>query len=201
MTLVVVDYGRGNMFSLGQALNHLGHDFVTSADPAVIAAADRIILPGVGAFGDGMAALRDHALVEPIVAAARAGKPVLGICLGMQLLAIASEEFGTHRGLGLVPGVVRRLPEGGMRIPNVGWRKLEADAEDFVAGADGQMVYFVHSYALEPEDPSVVAATISFNGTHAVAAIRSGALFGMQFHPEKSGPVGLELIRTFLDWH
>lgn len=201
--IVVVDYGRGNLYSLAQALGHLGVEFKTTRDPDHVASAATIILPGVGAFGDAMAELSECALVEPIRDAAARGIPVLGICLGMQLLVDSSEEFGRHVGLSLVPGTVRRLPEEGpMRIPNVGWRTLHVLRGDpLVDGLeDGAMVYFVHSYAPVLADPGNAVATTPMNGVEIPAVIRRNQVVGYQFHPEKSGPAGLDLLRRFFEF-
>lgn len=199
--IIVVDYGRGNLFSISQALNVLGAEHRISADPEVIERADRILLPGVGAFGDAMAALNQARIVEPLRAAATAGTPILGICLGMQLLADKSEEFGAHRGLGLIPGVVKRLPQGAMRVPNVGWRCLEwrDDERRSRTGLSKEaMVYFVHSFGFDAADPSHVVASINFNGAAPVAIVQCGSVVGMQFHPEKSADAGLALMKWFL---
>lgn len=202
MTTVVIDHGCANLFSLTQALHSLGEQYIVSREPAVIEAASRLVLPGVGSFGDVMKAMQELTLVEPLHKAAKRRTPLLGICVGMQILADRSEEFGEHTGLGLVPGVVRRLPEeagGGQRVPNVGWRVLYPRADDPLMGdvADGTMAYFVHSYAFEPKESSVVAATIKFNDTMIAAAIHQDNVTGYQFHPEKSGADGLALIRQF----
>lgn len=203
--IAVVDYGRGNLFSLSHALRHLDCAHEVTDDPARLLDAERIILPGVGAFGDAMRELAARGLVEPLRLAARRGTPLLGICLGMELLFDASEEFGRHQGLGLVPGEVRRLPEGDgapgtTRIPNVGWRALRARNPDplFAESIDGNMVYFVHSYTPIPDHRASVIAAIDVNGSEAAAVIRSGNVVGYQFHPEKSGPAGLALIERFL---
>lgn len=204
MTVTIIDYGRGNLFSVGQALRHLGAAHRVSGDPAEIENADRLILPGVGAFGDAMATLQARELCGPIRRAVARGIPFLGICLGMQLLADDSEEFGIHSGLGIISGHVRRLPEGPeTRIPNVGWRALTVAGGDPLLGnldADA-MVYFVHSFAFVADDPADVIATISINGHAVAAAVRRGNAIGYQFHPEKSGPVGLDLIDRFLKMH
>jgi glutamine amidotransferase len=199
--IVVVDFGRGNLFSISQALNLLGAEHSISADPADIAMADRIVLPGVGAFGDAMAALDRGRLVAPLRAAARAGTPVLGICLGMQLLADGSTEFGDHRGLGLVPGSVDRLSTGPMRIPNVGWRALQwraGGAPDAAGVSLDAMVYFVHSYGFDAESSEDVVASTRFNDAAPAAIVKRGAVVGMQFHPEKSAETGLALLKWFL---
>lgn len=203
--ITIIDYGRGNMFSVGQALRHLGAEFAVATDPEGIARATRLILPGVGAFGDAMAALDGRNLIGPTKAAAARGVPVLGICLGMQLLADAGEEFGNHRGLGLIPGIVRRLPDGAgrpdrCRIPNVGWRTVRSTGADAgLAGAiDGRMFYFNHSYGFEAADPHTVKATTSINGADVAAVVARNGVTGFQFHPEKSGASGLALLHAFL---
>ena len=203
--IAVIDYGRGNLFSLGQALRHLGAAYETTQDPQRILAAERVILPGVGAFGDAMEGLASRGLVEPLRQAARRGTPFLGICIGMQLLVDRSEEFGDHEGLGLIRGAVRRLPgptgaPDDVRIPNVGWRTLRvAPGETFLDGiAAGTMVYFVHSYVPILDDPGEVAASIRINGADVAAVIRRGNIVGYQFHPEKSGESGLALLDRFL---
>lgn len=205
MSTVVVDYGRGNLFSLSQALRALGASHEISSDPTRIAAAERVVLPGVGAFGDGMAALTGAGLVAPLREIARRGTPMLGICLGMQLLAGRGLEFGDHPGLGIIPGIVARLldlpDEDAMRIPNVGWREVSptsGGADLFAALPPKPMMYFVHSYVMAPTDPACIAATISFNGRDVCVSVRAGNVVGYQFHPEKSGALGLELIRSFL---
>ena len=202
--ITIVDYGRGNLFSLSQAMRHLGADFEISGDPENVRQARKLLLPGVGAFGDGMARLREKGLVTAIHDSARRKTPILGICLGMQLLATTSEEFGIHKGLNLIPGVVRRLPEcnekkyPSARIPNVGWRKLNPTTTGFDIIKPNLMTYFLHSYFLEAEDSSKVLATFEFNGKDVIAAVRNENVFGYQFHPEKSGPVGLSLIKHFI---
>lgn len=205
--ITIIDYGRGNLFSLSQALAHIGATYRISSDPADLAVADRIIFPGVGAFGDAAEGLRARGLETPLIEAAGRGVPILGICVGCQLLLEAGEEFGRHRGVGLITGTVRRLPDpiegdaAAIRIPNVGWRRLSARSDDRLMGPlDGQMVYFVHSYAPMVTDPADVAATLTVN-THAIpVAVRRKSVTGVQFHPEKSGPVGLALLARFASW-
>ncbi len=204
--IAVVDYGRGNVFSLCQALKQVGADFELTPDPRKVRAADKLVLPGVGAFADCMANLRERGLAEPVVAAVRAGAPLLGICVGCQILLEQGEEFGVHPGLGLIGGTVRRLPDPAagtpdpIRIPNVGWRTLSVSpASRLLSGhpRDG-MMYFVHSYAPDPTDPGSASAHIAINGIRATAAVERGRVFGVQFHPEKSGPAGLALLATFV---
>jgi imidazole glycerol-phosphate synthase subunit HisH len=203
--ITVVDYGRGNLFSLGQALQALDAAFVVTSDAEKVRAAEKIVLPGVGAFGDAMKALREQYLVEAIREAAARGVPLLGICLGMQLLASRSEEFGDHEGLNLIPARVRRLPRsaavGRMRIPNVGWRSITPRTGDpFVGGVrSGEMFYFVHSYTPVPNEPDHVAATSAFNEVEIAAVIRRDQVVGTQFHPEKSAVAGLALLKRFID--
>jgi glutamine amidotransferase len=204
--IVVVDYGRGNLFSLGQALRQLGTEPTISDDPAALARADRIIFPGVGAFGDAMAGLRQRGLIEPLRAAARSGTPILGICVGCQLLLTRGEEFGLHDGLDLIPGTVARLPDpkasdpDGVRIPNVGWRPLDVRKDAPMVGSlrPDDWMYFVHSYAPMVDDENNIAATIHINGTDIPVAIARDNIVGVQFHPEKSGPAGLRLLARFL---
>ncbi|MCX7353305.1 MAG: imidazole glycerol phosphate synthase subunit HisH [Alphaproteobacteria bacterium] len=201
--ITVVDYGRGNLFSTGQALRHLGAPYEITNDAGAVERAERIVLPGVGAFGDCMDGLRTRDLVEPLKRAAARGVPILGICVGAQVMLEAGEEFGRHDGLGLVAGTVRRLPEGNgspdsIRIPNVGWRALQARGGFFEGAPESAMVYFVHSYAPFVARDEDVAATIAVNGMDVPVAFRRGNVVGFQFHPEKSGPVGLGLIERFV---
>jgi glutamine amidotransferase len=206
---LVVDYGRGNLFSVCQAVTKVGGAPVLSADPAVVRAAERVILPGVGAFGDAMAGLRARGLDDAVRAFAATGRPLLGVCLGMQLLLAASTEFGDHEGLAILPGHVDRLPTpapgGRDKIPNVGWCRLEP-ARDGVPWSEsifrgvkpGDFAYFVHSYAAHP-DPRHRLADIQFAGAPACAAIAAGPVAGCQFHPEKSGEVGLAIVDAFVN--
>ena len=207
--VVVVDYGRGNLFSVCQAVAKVGGAPTLSADPSVVGAAERVVLPGVGAFGDAMEGLRVRGLDDAVKGFAATGRPLLGVCLGMQLLLGASTEFGHHDGLALLPGHVDRLPmpRAGSRekIPNVGWCQLEP-ARDGVAWSEsifrgvkpGDYAYFVHSYAAHP-DPRHRLADIAFAGAAASAAIAAGSIAGCQFHPEKSGEVGLSIVDAFVN--
>lgn len=199
--IVVIDYDRGNLFSIEQALRKIDAPYKVSGDPVEIRNAERLILPGVGAFGDAMQTLFSRGLVEPIRERVRSDGPILGICLGMQLLFERSEEFGSHAGLALLEGVVDDLPGGEMRIPNVGWRTLvpNVDNDLFKDIEPNTMVYFVHSFVACPANSSDIAASIPFNGTSAAVAVAQGNIVGYQFHPEKSGPAGLSLLKTFLD--
>jgi glutamine amidotransferase len=194
--LAVLDYGIGNLRSAQKAFERLGADARLTADPAVIADADAVVLPGVGAFGACMAALGRTGLDEQAQAAVASGRPFLGICVGMQLLYEASEEDPGVSGLGLLAGTVRRLPEG-VKRPQMQWNVLARRGEPaMLAGiADPAWVYFVHSFAAE-DGPSVVA-TCDYGG-EVVAGVEQGPLWAMQFHPEKSGTTGLALLDNFL---
>lgn len=204
-SLTVVDYGLGNLFSLTRALKKAGAaDIELSADPARVRAAKRLVIPGVGAFGDGMAGLRERGLVEPVREVAASGRPVLGICLGMQLLLEEGAEFGRHEGLGLIKGrtVAFPRPEGArLKVPHVGWNALRGERWEGtpLGGLPPEaQVYFVHSFVAEPADPAHALATARYGGRDFCAALRKGNIFGCQFHPEKSGPVGLRILANFL---
>lgn len=209
-SVTVVDYGVGNLHSVRRALESCGCDrVVVSTDPADLDSADRLILPGVGAFADGMRGLRERSLVDPIVRFARSGRPLLGICLGMQMLATQSEEFGSHAGLDLIPGRVvaipRRAVDGStLKVPFIGWTPVSltdggsADGSLLASHPPQAAVYLVHSFHTQPDDPSHLLATYAFGGHRITAAIRSGNVTGFQFHPEKSGTVGLEILRKFV---
>jgi glutamine amidotransferase len=205
--VAVVDYGMGNVGSVLRALAACGAVPVLSAEPAEIASAERLILPGVGAFGDGMEELGRRGLIGPIRAFARSGRPFLGICLGMQMMLSVSEEFGPVSGLGFIEGAVRAIPNRGAngqphKVPHVGWNRLVPHNGSAGALLDGigpeAAGYFVHSYAAVPNSPDHIVADCDYDGCRIAAVIRSGALYGCQFHPEKSGPVGLRILRNFL---
>lgn len=200
MAVTVIDYGVGNLRSVMKALEFLGSQVMLTSDPEQVKKASKLVLPGVGAFGTGMANLHQLNLVEAIQDAARRGVPLLGICLGLQLLFDESEEMGRHKGLGLMSGKVVRFPErNDLRIPHMGWNALRIRKRDplFQDVPDGAMVYFVHSYFPAPDDPSVIAATTE-HGVEFVSAIAVDNIFGTQFHPEKSSQVGLQILRNFL---
>ena len=208
MQVTIVDYGVGNLFSVRRALEHCGAEVTISADPQVIETSARLVLPGVGAFEDGMHGLQTCGLIEPIKRFAASGRPLLGICLGMQMLASVSHEFGSHEGLGLIPGQVEPLPiviEDGrpLKIPHIAWEVVEAAHHpqgSLIEGmAAGAAVYLVHSFHVVPEDPMHVLATYRFGEQRITAAIRRNNIFGCQFHPEKSGPVGLQMLSAFIN--
>jgi len=197
--IAVVDYGIGNLRSAEKALRHLGADAALTADARAIESADAVVLPGVGAFGACMNALR-RAGLEPVTkAAAGDGRPFLGICIGMQMLFDRSEETPEVAGLGVVAGNVTRLPAS-VRLPQIGWNTLAlAPGSRFGAHLpDAAWLYFVHSYAPEPEDASAVAAWCNY-GRRFAAAIEIGPLWAAQFHPEKSGDAGLRMLQNFVE--
>jgi glutamine amidotransferase len=208
--VVIVDYGLGNLFSVQRALEHCGASNVCiSSSIDDIISADRLILPGVGAFEDGTRGLKDLGLIEPIKSHAIDKKPMLGICLGMQLLATTSQEFGSHVGLNLIPGKVLPIlaenPKGVRRkVPFIGWAKLttseKKNSEDIIANelSKNQSVYLVHSYYFSPNNAENIVATYDYQGGEITAAVRLDNIYGFQFHPEKSGEVGLGLFKAFL---
>ncbi len=198
--VAIVDYGVGNLFSLESSLTAIGVESIVTADPKVLESADQIILPGVGAFGDAAQKLRNTGLDKHIIALAKAGKPLLGICLGMQMLFDKSFEFGEYDGLGLIPGAVRPIADvipADYKIPHIGWNALQFRGENplFSYIKDGDFVYFVHSYYATDCEESVIA-TAEY-GANLTAAVARGNVFGCQFHPEKSGEVGLNILRAF----
>ena len=197
--IAIVDYGVGNLFSLSSSLKALGLETEVTRDASRLRAADRIILPGVGAFGDAKAKLDDTGLV-PVIREEAARKPLLGICLGMQLLFEKSFEYGEHEGLGLLKGQVvpmEGLLPGPLKIPHMGWNRLEVRGGRLLQAVDGQYVYFVHSYFAKGCEDSLTAVTEY--GIPITAAVEQGNIFGSQFHPEKSGNVGLSILHTFCD--
>ena len=198
MTIAVVDYGIGNLRSAEKALQHLGADARLTPDAADIAKADAVVLPGVGNFGACMRALRDSGLESVTVDAATDGRPFLGICVGMQMLFDGSDESPDAKGLGVVPGRITRLP-GTVRLPQMGWNTLEArPGARLLAGLpDPAWCYFVHTFAPEPDDEAVVAAWCEY-GRRFAAAVEVGPLWATQFHPEKSGAIGMAMLANFV---
>lgn len=201
--VAIVDYGVGNLFSVKSSFAAVGAEAVITSDPDVLKKADRILLPGVGAFEDAAAKLRATGLDKVLIELANNGKPLMGICLGMQLLFDKSYEYGEHDGLGLIKGIVRPLegvinPE--LKIPHIGWNALQFKGKPspiFSKIKDGDCVYFVHSYFAAECDDSVIA-TCEY-GADITAAVQRGNVFGCQFHPEKSGQVGLNILKAFVE--
>ncbi len=200
--VAIIDYGVGNLFSLKSSFDMIGAETVVTADPSVICSADRIVLPGVGAFGDAAEKLRSTGLASLIREEATGGKPLLGICLGMQLLFEKSFEYGEHEGLGLIPGAVTpmegRIPSA-LKIPQIGWNALRIRRESPLLRyiKEGEHVYFVHSYSAVDCEDSVIADTEY--GAYLTAAVARDNVFGCQFHPEKSGDVGLRILKAFCE--
>ncbi len=197
----IIDYGVGNLFSLKSSFEAIGEQVFVSGDENELKKTDRLILPGVGAFGDAAAKLKENGLDRFVCAQAAAGKPLMGICLGMQMLFEKSYEYGEHQGLGLLPGAVvgmeGRLPAD-LKIPHIGWNALkfhQPDCPIFKGISEGDHVYFVHSFYAEGVGDSLAASTEY--GQTITAAVAKGNIFGCQFHPEKSGKVGLEILRAF----
>ena len=201
--IAIVDYGVGNLFSLCSSFEAIGADTVVTSDPEVIKAADKILLPGVGAFEDAREKLRASGLDKVVCEAARGGKKLMGICLGMQMLFERSYEYGEHEGLGLLRGSVvgmeGRLPKE-LKIPQIGWNSLNIKAEHpiFKYVKEGDFVYFVHSYYADGCEDSLLASCEY--GREICAAVAKGNVCGTQFHPEKSGDVGLSILRAFAEW-
>ena len=201
--IAIVDYGVGNLFSLKSSLAAIGAEAVVTGDADMLRRADKILLPGVGAFGDAADKLHATGLDAVIVDEAKNGKPLMGICLGMQLLFDKGFEYGEHAGLGLIPGEVRPIAEvipADYKIPHIGWNALlfsENKSPLFHYIKEGDCVYFVHSYYLEAEDPSIVKAVTEY-GTTIHASVEQGNVFACQFHPEKSSEAGLTILRNFL---
>ncbi|REJ73665.1 MAG: imidazole glycerol phosphate synthase subunit HisH [Planctomycetota bacterium] len=195
----IIDYGMGNLRSVQKALEKLGRQAEICTDPRRIAGAERVILPGVGAFRDAITQLRSHGFIDPIRDFLDTGRPFLGICLGLQLLFDVGYEDGEYEGLGLVPGSVVRFDSApGLKIPHMGWNALQIERRTpLLEGIpEGAYVYFVHSYHVVPEDDSVVATRTDHGGPF-VSMIAQGNLYATQFHPEKSQSVGLKLLENF----
>lgn len=205
-SVTVIDYGMGNLLSVTRAFEKCGAEVQLESSPLFIGKAERLVLPGVGAFADGMAELQSRGLVEAIRAYAATGRPLLGICLGMQMLLEGSDEFGSSSGLGLIPGWVRKLPEqAGIKLPHIGWSPIlppeKRDWTDTLLAAlrPGQEMYFVHSFGAAPSEPGDCLAQTAYGEVSFCSAVRKANVSGFQFHPEKSGEAGLSIVRNFLD--
>ena len=200
--VTIIDYGVGNLFSLSSSFKKIGAEVKISSCPDDIAAADRLLLPGVGAFGDAARKLRESGLAEILVREARAGKPLLGICLGMQLLFERGYEYGEQEGLGLLEGTIVAMDgqiPAELKIPHIGWNRLDIRQESALLKyvSQNDYVYFVHSYYARCSS-DIILATTEY-GKDITAVVGSGNIFGCQFHPEKSGDVGLDILRAFLE--
>lgn len=196
--ITIVDYNVGNLPSVQKAFQAVGYETLITSDPEEIAAADGLVLPGVGAFAAAMENLAGHGLVDPVKAYAASGRPLLGICVGLQLLFEVGEEFGETRGLGLLPGRITRLPAT-VKLPQIGWNLVEPARPDhyiFHGLAEPYYAYFVHSFAAEAADPGDIAATTDY-GRVFPSVVARGSVVGVQFHPEKSSRAGLQMLANF----
>lgn len=208
MKVTVINYGLSNLLSVRRALEYCGAEADFAQTPQAVQDARILVLPGVGAFEDGMSGLERLGLIDPILSRAAAGVPLLGICLGMQMLFDESDEFGLHKGLGLIPGRVERIPSTALdgspqRVPNIGWRMLQPAHGSFEGTVLSQLpaggeCYFVHSYEAKPADPANRLADSPYGGRLICAAACRDNVIGTQFHPEKSGPAGLSILQEFL---
>lgn len=201
--IAVIDYGVGNLFSVEKAVAALGADVKVTSDKETIEAAEKIILPGVGAFGDCMKNLEATGLIPTIKSLVADGRPMLGICVGLQILFDGSEESPGAKGLGLIHGMVKKINAPGLKIPHMGWNSLtireSREPRDLFHGLqEHPYVYFVHSYHAVPDDPAVITATTEY-GEQLTASVAVGNLQATQFHPEKSGDVGLQILRNFIN--
>lgn len=199
----IIDYGVGNLFSLKSSFGAIGEEAIVTSDENELRRADRLILPGVGAFGDAIEKLRKTGLDKILIEEAKKGKPIMGICLGMQLLLERSYEYGEHKGLGLIDGEIRPIKDvipTNLQIPQIGWNSLKIKGDGhpiFKYISDGDYVYFVHSYYATDCDGSVIADTEY--GANLTAAVARANVCGCQFHPEKSGDVGLKILKAFCE--
>lgn len=200
MQIAIVDAGIGNLRSVQKAFEYLGATPLISHDPHTVLGADAIVLPGVGAFGDGMQGLRQNGLDRALCQFIESGRLFLGICVGLQLLFTESEEMGSHRGLGVLPGRVVRFPQS-LTVPHMGWNQLHRRREHpLLKGVpDGAFVYFAHSYHATTDDEAILIATTDY-GEHFPSIVARDNVWGVQFHPEKSGRVGLTILRNFLEY-
>lgn len=201
--VTIVDYGLGNLHSVSKSLIHVGVEVEIDTDGSRIPRAERLVLPGVGAFADGMAGLRARGQIAPLQQYGAENRSFLGICLGAQLLLEESDEFGCHPGLGIIPGRVERIAGEGVKVPHTGWAQvLPADDSASFPGllrdlASGTWAYFIHSYQMVPRDPWQVTAVCRYGSQRITAVVQRGAICGMQFHPEKSGESGLTALKAF----
>lgn len=197
--IVIIDYGMGNLHSVNKALKYVGAEVEITSEAEIITKADKVILPGVGAFGDCMANLEKYGLVPVIQEVLASGKPFLGICLGLQLLFEGSEEAPGVKGLGFFKGQVEKI-KADLKVPHMGWNSLRLQTPSpLLKKADGEYVYFVHSFHAVPEDAGLITAVCDY-GTEVTAAVGRGSVQAVQFHPEKSSKVGLGILQAFKEW-
>lgn len=196
--IAIIDYGVGNLYSVEKAFVRLGADAVVTGDPAAIMGAAKVVLPGVGAFGDCMSNLAEYGLTDVVREVAAKGTPLLGICVGLQILFAGSEEDPGVPGLGIFPGMVRRLVAPGLKVPHMGWNSLGLSGVSplFAGLPENPYVYFVHSYHAVPDDPALITAWTEYGG-RVTAAVGRGNVHAVQFHPEKSGDAGLKILANF----
>ncbi len=195
--IAIIDYGAGNLHSVKNALDFLGADSVITSDKDTILNADHIILPGVGSFGDAMDCINNSGLYDVIRHAADGSRPFLGICLGLHLLFDESEESAGIKGLGVISGKVKKIPDCGLKIPHMGWNNLDVPRPSRILPDTDEFMYFVHSYYINPDDDNVISAYTDY-GERLGVSIEMGNVFAVQFHPEKSGEAGLEILRKFI---
>jgi len=208
-TIVILDYGLGNLFSVQHVCEHLGYETRITQDKNDIASADAVILPGVGAFGDAIRNMHSLDLVSPVKDFISSGKPFMGVCLGMQLLFSESEEFGTHKGLDIIGGSIKKFPSvtaagNRIRVPQISWNHVLQTGKGWngspLAGMEnGMYMYFVHSYYAVPADPEVVLTETEYEGIRYCSAVKKGNVFATQFHPEKSAAKGIEIYKNWLN--
>ncbi len=199
--VAIIDYDAGNIKSVEKAIQSLGEEVIVTREPEVLLNAEKVILPGVGAFGDAMDKIRSYGLEEVIYKVVEKGTPFLGICLGLQLMFEESDETPGVKGLGILPGKILRIPDGeDIKIPHMGWNSLHFEKETklFRGIKEGAYVYFVHSYYLKAQEEAIVAASTEYS-THIHAAVEKDNVFACQFHPEKSSDVGLAILKNFIE--
>ncbi len=203
--VTIIDYGVGNLRSVVRAFEYVGAQAEVTSDTKIVAQAERLVLPGVGAFGHCMEELKKRNLVEPVLEFAERGRPFLGVCVGMQLMLEYGEEFGEHKGLGFIKGRVQKIPDGDKRIlPVIGWMELKKttgatwDKTLLADTKEGSCAYFIHSFCANPDESSARLAEYKYDEISITAAIAKNNLMGVQFHPEKSGEVGLAMLRRFM---
>lgn len=195
--IAIIDYGMGNLRSVQKGFEKVGHKANITSNPEDVRKAEKVVLPGVGAFGDAMHNLREAGMIDVIDETVKAGKPFLGICLGLHLMFDTSEEFGLHEGLGILPGMVKLLPPG-LKVPHIGWNQIEIQKHDAILKGipEGSAFYFVHSYYVLPDKPEQIT-TLTDYGIKFASIVSRDNVFGIQFHPEKSSTLGLSILKNF----